>query len=45
MNVKVLSWILIVLVLALIAVVLFVPRHVDSTTGNLKLGKMSTEEV
>nr|WP_294860231.1 hypothetical protein [uncultured Fluviicola sp.] len=43
MNVKVLSWILIVLVLAFMAVYLFVPKHVDADSGNLKLGKASEE--
>lgn len=44
MNVKVLSWITLILVLAVIAIVLFWPKHVDPTSGNLKLGKADTEE-
>lgn len=43
MNIKVLAWVIIVLIVVLMAVYLFVPKHLDMATGKLSTFKNSDE--
>lgn len=43
MNIKVLAWVIIVLIVVLMAVYLFVPKHLDLATGKLTTFRSSDD--
>jgi hypothetical protein len=43
MNIKVLAWVIIVLIVVLMAVYLFVPKHLDMATGKLTTFRSSDD--